>query len=150
MAYRLELDGETLLASIREQLLTLPDDYVVYPGHGGAIDDPAGRLDWLMAHRRSREAEIMNALTNAPRMISAISADIYSHIPSAMLPAAERNVFAHLVYGAAESPVRHTVARGRVLLEDFRHTTLDPETIAEIARTEAPGLWKRFKRYNCS
>ena len=60
-------------------------------------------------------------------------------------PIAPGNVFAHLVYGAAESPVRHTVARGRVLLEDFRHTTLDAETIAEIARTEAPGLWKRFR-----
>lgn len=29
-------DGETLLQSIREQMLTLPDDYVVYPGHGPA------------------------------------------------------------------------------------------------------------------
>lgn len=29
-------DGPTLLRSIREQLLSLPDDYVVYPGHGGA------------------------------------------------------------------------------------------------------------------
>lgn len=28
--------GPTLLKSIREQLLTLPDDYVVYPGHGPA------------------------------------------------------------------------------------------------------------------
>jgi hydroxyacylglutathione hydrolase len=29
-------DGPTLLRSIREQLFTLPDDYVVYPGHGPA------------------------------------------------------------------------------------------------------------------
>jgi len=29
-------DGPTLFASIREQLFTLPDDYQVYPGHGGA------------------------------------------------------------------------------------------------------------------
>ncbi|MCB0045772.1 MAG: MBL fold metallo-hydrolase [Caldilineaceae bacterium] len=29
-------DGPTLLQSIREQLFTLDDDYVVYPGHGGA------------------------------------------------------------------------------------------------------------------
>ena len=27
-------DGPTLLRSIREQLLTLPDDYTVHPGHG--------------------------------------------------------------------------------------------------------------------
>jgi glyoxylase-like metal-dependent hydrolase (beta-lactamase superfamily II) len=29
-------DGPTLLQSIREQLLTLPDDFAVYPGHGPA------------------------------------------------------------------------------------------------------------------
>lgn len=29
-------DGPLLMRSIREQLLTLPDDYVVYPGHGPA------------------------------------------------------------------------------------------------------------------
>ena len=29
-------DGPTLFASIRTQLLTLPDDYTVYPGHGPA------------------------------------------------------------------------------------------------------------------
>jgi hydroxyacylglutathione hydrolase len=29
-------DGPTLLKSIREQLFTLPDEYIVYPGHGPA------------------------------------------------------------------------------------------------------------------
>jgi glyoxylase-like metal-dependent hydrolase (beta-lactamase superfamily II) len=29
-------DGPTLFRSIREQIFTLPDDYVVYPGHGPA------------------------------------------------------------------------------------------------------------------
>lgn len=36
-------DGPTLLRSIREQLLTLPDDYVVYPGHGEATEIGAER-----------------------------------------------------------------------------------------------------------
>jgi hypothetical protein len=40
--------------------------------------------------------------------------------------------------------VRHTIARGQVLLEDFRHTTIDPLAIAEEARAAAPGLWERF------
>ena len=31
-------DGPTLFASIREQIFTLPDDYVVYPGHGDATE----------------------------------------------------------------------------------------------------------------
>ena len=37
-------DGPTLLRSIREQLLTLPDEYVVYPGHGPATSIGAERI----------------------------------------------------------------------------------------------------------
>jgi cytosine/adenosine deaminase-related metal-dependent hydrolase len=65
-------------------------------------------------------------------------------------PIASNNVFGHLVYGAAEAPVRHTIARGRILLEDFRHTTLDPLAIAETARKEAFGLWERFRELESS
>jgi putative selenium metabolism protein SsnA len=59
-------------------------------------------------------------------------------------PISPDNVFAQMVYGASETPVRHTIAGGRMLLEDFQHTTLDPIAIAEAARTEAFGLWERF------
>jgi len=59
-------------------------------------------------------------------------------------PIGADNLFAHLVYGAAEAPVRHTIARGQVLLEDFRHTTLDLLAIAEEAQRAAPALWERF------
>lgn len=55
------------------------------------------------------------------------------------------NVFAHLVYGAAETTVRHTVARGRVLLRDFRHTTLDRVSLANLAHQATPALWERFR-----
>ena len=54
------------------------------------------------------------------------------------------NWFGHLVYGVSEASVRHTVARGRVLLEDHRHTTLDPVTLAAEARDVTPALWQRF------
>lgn len=37
-------DGPTLLHSIREQLLTLDDDYVVYPGHGAATEIGTERI----------------------------------------------------------------------------------------------------------
>jgi putative selenium metabolism protein SsnA len=59
-------------------------------------------------------------------------------------PLGSENLFGHLVYGVSEAPVRHTVARGRVVLEDFRHTTLDPQALAAEARALAPALWKRF------
>ncbi len=54
------------------------------------------------------------------------------------------NFFGHLVYGLSEAPVRHTVARGRVLLEDFRHTTVDCQELAARARELSPALWQRF------
>jgi len=51
----------------------------------------------------------------------------------------------HLVYGATLAPVLHTVARGRAVLLDGRHTTLDPGELAAEARFLAPGLWERFR-----
>jgi putative selenium metabolism protein SsnA len=65
-------------------------------------------------------------------------------------PIGPENLFGHLVYGASEAPVRHTIARGRILLEDFRHTTLDPLEIARAARVEAFGLWERFRELGAS
>ena len=55
------------------------------------------------------------------------------------------NWFGHLAYGGSEAPVRHTVARGRVLLADFQSTTLDAGDLAEQARRVSPDLWKRFR-----
>jgi putative selenium metabolism protein SsnA len=60
-------------------------------------------------------------------------------------PVTAENLFAHLVYGCACSPVRHTVARGRILMEDHRLTTLDPEAITRDALDAAPELWERFR-----
>jgi putative selenium metabolism protein SsnA len=54
------------------------------------------------------------------------------------------NAFGHLVYGATEAPVRHTIARGRVLLHDFNHTGIATERLAGRARGVAPALWDRF------
>ena len=60
-------------------------------------------------------------------------------------PIDSTNWFGHLAYGTSEAPVRHTVSRGRVALEDFRPTGLDPEALAAEARAAAPGLWERFR-----
>jgi putative selenium metabolism protein SsnA len=54
------------------------------------------------------------------------------------------NAFAHMVYGMSEFPVRHTVARGRVLLQDFEHRAIDPGKLAGRGRDLTPELWNRF------
>ena len=70
---------------------------VFHSGHGAPILDPAGRLDWLINHRLAREAQILAALEERPGTAQDLAARIYTDTPAALLPAAERNVFAHLV-----------------------------------------------------
>lgn len=70
---------------------------VFHPGHGAPIEAPAARLDWLISHRQSREAAILSALNTAPATANTLASQIYTETPAALLPAAERNVFAHLV-----------------------------------------------------
>lgn len=67
------------------------------PGHGGAINDPADRLGWLIAHREARGRAILDALTANAETIETITTRVYSDIPNSMLRAAARNVFAHLI-----------------------------------------------------
>ncbi|GGD29147.1 MBL fold metallo-hydrolase [Sinisalibacter lacisalsi] len=67
------------------------------PGHGAPVTDPAARLDWLVAHRKSREAEILAALAKGPATPDGLARAIYADTPAALLPAAARNVFAHLI-----------------------------------------------------
>lgn len=70
---------------------------VFLPGHGAPITDPAARLDWLIAHRKAREAAILAALGQGPATPDALTRAIYTDTPHALLPAATRNVFAHLI-----------------------------------------------------
>ncbi len=70
---------------------------VFHPGHGAPINAPRARLDWLIQHRLDREAQILEVLAQAPATAQQLAQRIYTETPKALLPAAERNVFAHLV-----------------------------------------------------
>lgn len=73
------------------------DWHVFHAGHGAPVFNPAKRLDWLMAHRLGREAQILSQLAEGAASAQALAARIYIETPAALLPAATRNVFAHLV-----------------------------------------------------
>ncbi len=90
-------DGDltAFMSSCRK--LAARDDRILYPAHGAEIADPAARLAWLIAHRESREAEILAALTSGPATAAALTRAIYTDTPPALIAAAERNVFAHLI-----------------------------------------------------
>ena len=60
-------------------------------------------------------------------------------------PLKSSNAFEHLVYGASEAPVRHTIARGRILMKDFQLLSVDLESVAAEARKVSAALWSRIK-----
>lgn len=67
------------------------------PGHGAPLVDPSDRLEWLIAHRNEREAQILNALSSSWLSINQIVLRVYKDIPDNLRPAAARNVLAHLI-----------------------------------------------------
>ena len=77
--------------------LRAQDWSVFHPGHGAPIYDPGARLDWLIAHRETREASILAALKGGPATSRDLAERIYTDTPKALLPAAARNVLAHLI-----------------------------------------------------
>jgi glyoxylase-like metal-dependent hydrolase (beta-lactamase superfamily II) len=88
-----------------ERLVRRPST-VLHPGHGAPVTEPHARIDGLIAHRRSREAQILAALAKAPGSAEDLARRIYVETPPALLPAAARNVFAHLVDLTGRGAVR--------------------------------------------
>lgn len=73
------------------------DDQIYLPGHGKPVTDPHGMIAHQIAHRNQREAQILEALQVGASTPDALAARIYTEIPAALLPAAARNVLAHLI-----------------------------------------------------
>lgn len=70
---------------------------VFYPGHGDVIHAPQERLLWLQAHRKKREAAILEALSQGPATPAELTSRVYTDVPVEQHPAAMRNVLAHLI-----------------------------------------------------
>ena len=70
---------------------------LMLPGHGEAVTAPALRLAELTQHRHDREAAIVAALGDGPQTARQLANRIYTDTPAALLPAATRNILAHLI-----------------------------------------------------
>jgi glyoxylase-like metal-dependent hydrolase (beta-lactamase superfamily II) len=68
------------------------------PGHGPLLADPAGTLDYYIAHRAERLAEITAALEAGERTVPGIVAAVYVDVDRALWPVAEWSVRAQLAY----------------------------------------------------
>lgn len=89
--YLATLDRLRALAD-EQQLSTL------LPGHGPLLADPAGVLDFYIAHRRERLAEIRAALAAGDRTGEEIVARVYADVDRSLWPFARWSVRAQLDY----------------------------------------------------
>lgn len=90
-------DGDLTDFIASTEKLAARADRVFYPGHGAPIGDPRARANWLISHRKMRENAIIAALDDGPSDIKSLTRRIYTDVAPALMAAAERNVFAHLI-----------------------------------------------------
>ncbi|HTT78118.1 MAG TPA: MBL fold metallo-hydrolase [Stellaceae bacterium] len=88
-------DMAAYMASL-DKLLTRRDR-TYWPTHGPAIIEPERHVRAFIAHRREREAGIVDALTAGCETIEAIVERLYVGLNPALRPAAGRSVLAHLL-----------------------------------------------------
>ncbi len=84
-----------------DRLRALADEarlQVLLPGHGPLLADPAGVLDFYIAHRRERLAEVAAALAAGDRSAAEIVARVYVDVDRGLWPFAEWSVRAQLAY----------------------------------------------------
>lgn len=82
------------LASLRKVLELQPRR--ILAGHGAPIEHPAALIRSYIAHRLTRERQVLDALGSGPASASALVEHIYRELPDSMRWAAAENVTAHL------------------------------------------------------
>jgi len=77
----------------------------MHPGHGPAIEDPSGVIDYYISHRLEREREILEAIRNGSGSIGSIVEDVYRDVDPGLHPIAAYSVAAHLRKLASDGTV---------------------------------------------
>jgi glyoxylase-like metal-dependent hydrolase (beta-lactamase superfamily II) len=83
------------LASLRRVRALAPRRLL--PGHGPIVNDPATLVGEYIAHRDTREQQILNAIRAGARTPDEIVDRVYEGLPDALRPAAAESVAAHLI-----------------------------------------------------
>lgn len=89
-------DLSVFMASLKK-MLHRQQDRCYFPGHGAMLAEPQTMLKYQIGHREARESQILSALANGQVTPLDLARRIYTDIPPELIPAAARNVFAHLI-----------------------------------------------------
>lgn len=91
--------GDYLDSLRRLQSLAVDDGVVtVLPGHGPVLEDAQGAVEYYLAHRATRLAQVETAVENGYRTPSDVVAHVYADVDRTLWPAAELSVRAQLEY----------------------------------------------------
>lgn len=91
--------GDYLDSLRRLRSLTVDDGVsTVLPGHGPVLEDAQGVIDFYLAHRAGRLAQIETAVERGFRTAPEIVAHVYADVDRSLWPAAELSVRAQLVH----------------------------------------------------
>lgn len=91
--------GEYLDSLRRLRSMTVDDGvHTVLPGHGPVLADARGAIEYYLAHRASRLAQVETAIENGHRTASEVVAHVYADVDRSLWPAAELSVRAQLEY----------------------------------------------------
>jgi glyoxylase-like metal-dependent hydrolase (beta-lactamase superfamily II) len=91
--------GDYLDSLRRLQTLTVDGGVdTVLPGHGPVLDDARGAVEFYLAHRAHRLAQVETAVEGGLRTPRDVVAHVYADVDRALWPAAELSVRAQLDY----------------------------------------------------
>lgn len=91
--------GDYLDSLRRLRSLTVDDGvHTVLPGHGPVLEDAQGAVEFYLAHRAHRLAQVETAVEDGLTTPEAVVAHVYADVDPSLWPAAEWSVRAQLEY----------------------------------------------------
>ncbi|MEU3746952.1 MULTISPECIES: MBL fold metallo-hydrolase [Streptomyces] len=91
--------GDYLDSLRRLRSLTVDDGvHTVLPGHGPVLEDAQGAVEFYLAHRANRLAQVETAVESGRRTAAEVVAHVYADVDRSLWPAAELSVRAQLEY----------------------------------------------------
>lgn len=121
--------------TLRRLLTEFSDAKTIYGGHGEPVHEPQAKLSEYLAHRESRQAEILTALGRGPLTIPDLVRIIYRDANPILWPAAARQLLAYLI--ALEQEGRITSQALDRAINANEHAILNPEWETIVGKEHA-------------
>lgn len=121
--------------TLARMLELFPEARTIFGGHGEPVHDPQAKLQEYIAHRVSRQEEILTALAAGPATIPELVRTIYRDTNPVLWPAAARQMLAYLIALEQEGRVQ-SYEESRAMTPE-EHAILNPEWESIVGKEHA-------------